>query len=354
MEKHIAVLGGDGIGPEVTSQAIHCLTKIGELYGHSFSFEEGKVGAVAIDHCGDPFPQETYELCLRSDAILFGAIGDPKYDNDPKAVVRPEQGLLKMRKVLKLFTNIRPVRSYPLLFDSSPLKNHILENIDFVVFRELTGGLYFNYPRGRSEDGKQAFETSIYHEEEINRIAHLAFQAARNRRSHLTLVDKANVLPTSRLWRELVGNMAAQHYPDVTYQTLFVDNAAMQLIVNPSQFDVILTENLFGDILSDEGSVLAGSLGMLPSASIGEGVGVFEPVHGSYPQAAGKNIANPFAAILSAAMLLELGLGLVQEARSIEKAVFETLESGVVTSDIRKKGASNTEAVGNAVAQNIK
>ncbi len=351
MEKKIAVLAGDGIGPEVTEQAIRCLTKVAEKFGHQFQFEEGLVGAIAIDETGDPFPPDTHALCKNADAILFGAIGDPKYDNDPTANVRPEQGLLRMRKELGLFTNIRPVKSYPLLYDASPLKAHILSGVDFVVFRELTGGLYFNEPRGRTEDGKKAFETSSYHEEEILRVAHLAFQAAGRRKGKLTLVDKANVLPTSRLWREVTGTLAQQSYPHIDYHTLFVDNAAMQLILNPSQFDVILTENLFGDILSDEGSVLAGSLGMLPSASIGHGVGVFEPVHGSYPQAAGKGIANPFAAILSAAMLLEIGLGLVEEARAIEHAVQSTLAAGIVTEDINKDRSYSTVEVGNAVIE---
>lgn len=350
MEKKIAVLPGDGIGPEVTKQAIKSLDAIASRFGHSFNYEEALVGACAIDATGDPYPDATHQLCQSADAVLFGAIGDPKYDNDPKAKVRPEQGLLRMRKNLGLFANIRPVKSYKLLEDASPLKNDRIAGADFVVFRELTGGLYFGSPRGRSEDGDTAFETCQYSREEITRISKLAFEAARLRNKKVTLVDKANVLVTSRLWREVVTEFQKEHFPDVQLDFLFVDNAAMQMILNPTQFDVILTENLFGDIISDESSVIAGSLGMLPSASVGNAVGLYEPIHGSFPQGAGKDIANPFAAILSAAMLLETSFQLADEANAIRAAVEQAMNEGFVTGDIKKGSTYGTEAVGDKVA----
>lgn len=353
MKKLIAVLPGDGIGPEVTQQAVFVLKAIAQVYDHEFEFEEALTGAAAIDAVGDPYPLVTHETCLRADAILYGAIGDPRFDNDPTAKVRPEQGLLRMRKSLGLFANVRPVKSYKMLEHASPLKQEIVSGADFVVFRELTGGLYFGDPRGRTEDGKTAFETSIYSEHEILRIAELAFEAARRRRNKVTLVDKANVLVTSRLWRETVGRYGAERYPDVTLEYLFVDNAAMQLILNPRQFDVILTENLFGDILTDEASVITGSLGMMPSASLGKGVGLYEPIHGSYPQAAGKNIANPFASILSAAMMLETSFGMIEESRHIENAIDQVMNKGIVTRDIRQEGYTGTTEVGRAVVEAI-
>ncbi len=311
--KKIAVLPGDGIGPEVTQQAVKALKAVAEIYGHDFEFEEGLIGAAAIDATGDPFPQATEELCKSSDAILFGAIGDPKYDNDPSAKVRPEQGLLRMRKELGLFGNIRPLTTYDALADISPLKNHVIQGVDFVVFRELTGGIYFGEPRGRTENGETAFDTCVYSKSEVRRIAKLAFEAAMQRAKRLTLVDKANVLASSRLWRETVIEMA-KDYPEVELDFMFVDNAAMKIIQNPAFFDVVLTENMFGDILTDEASVISGSLGLSPSASVGSGIGLFEPIHGSYPQVAGQNKANPVGAILSAAMLLNYAFDMTEEA----------------------------------------
>ena len=353
MKKHIAVLPGDGIGSEVIAQAVKVLKAIGEVFDHEFSFEYGLVGAVAIDATGDPFPYETEQLCKKSDAILFGAIGDPKYDNDPSAKVRPEQGLLRMRGELGLFSNVRPIISYPTLYDQSPLKDHLLEGVDFVVFRELTGGIYFGKPRGRSEDGAQAFDTCLYSKEEITRIAEMAFEAATNRKKKVTMVDKANVLATSRLWRETVAEVA-KRYPEVELDFMFVDNAAMKIILQPSYFDVILTENLFGDILTDEASVIAGSLGLIPSASMGEKHKLYEPVHGSYPQVAGQDIANPTAAILSAAMLLEMSFGAKTESKVIVQAVNDAMERGYVTQDINKSKYYSTTEVGDAIVSLIK
>ncbi|MBL3656607.1 3-isopropylmalate dehydrogenase [Fulvivirga sediminis] len=353
MKKKIAILPGDGIGPEVTKQALKSLKSIEEAFGHEFTYTEAHVGAAAIDATGDPFPQQTEDVCRAADAILFGAIGHPKYDNDPKAKVRPEQGLLAMRKKLNLFANVRPVKSYDALLSKSPLKESIIQGTDFVVFRELTGGIYFGQPRGRSEDGNQAFDTCNYSKEEITRIAKLAFQAAGNRGKKVTLVDKANVLATSRLWRETVQEMASD-YPDIQLDFMFVDNAAMKIIQNPKDFDVVLTENMFGDIITDEASVIAGSLGMLPSASIGTAQSLFEPIHGSYPQAAGKDIANPFGAILSAAMLLEYSFGLVEESKAIQDAVLKAVDDGFVTEDIDRENPVGTEEVGDKVAAYIK
>ncbi|MCU0386522.1 MAG: 3-isopropylmalate dehydrogenase [Flavihumibacter sp.] len=347
MEKKIAVITGDGIGPEVTRQAIHVLNAVATQFHHHFHYEYGLMGADAIDKTGDPLPDATIELCLNSDAILFGAIGHPKYDNDPDAKVRPEQGLLKLRKSLQLFANIRPVTTYAALQHLTPVKAKILEGVDFIIYRELTGGIYFGN-KTLSADGNMASDDCVYTKNEIERIAHLAFQAARQRKKKLTLVDKANVLETSRLWRKLVREMQAQ-YPDVSVDFLFVDNAAMQLILNPAQFDVILTENMFGDILSDEASVLTGSLGLLPSASIGNGGALFEPIHGSYPAAAGKDIANPLGSILSAAMMLE-HFGLKEEATKVRLAVQWTLDNGFVTKDIDPMNFYFTSTIGELVA----
>jgi 3-isopropylmalate dehydrogenase len=350
--KKIAVLPGDGIGPEVTNQAIKVLNAIAEVYGHEFEYNEGLIGAAAIDATGNPYPNETDALCKASDAILFGAIGDPKYDNDPSAKVRPEQGLLKMRKGLGLFGNIRPVTTYESLADMSPLKNHVINGVDFVVFRELTGGIYFGEPRGRSEDGETAFDTCVYSKSEVRRIAKLAFEAAQKREGRLTLVDKANVLASSRLWRETVTEMA-KDYPDVELDFMFVDNAAMKIIQNPSGFDVVVTENMFGDILTDEASVISGSLGLLPSASVGNSISLFEPIHGSYPQVAGQNRANPIGAILSAAMLLDYAFGMTQEARVIEEAVNSAINNGISTEDLNPEGGYGTNEVGNYIASQI-
>lgn len=352
MEKKIAILPGDGIGTEVTRQAVKVLKTIEALFDHKFTYTHGHVGAAAIDETGNPFPEATEELCKASDAILFGAIGDPKYDNDPSAKVRPEQGLLRMRSSLGLYANLRPVSNYKGLEHMSPLKNDRLKNVDMVVFRELTGGIYFGKPSGRSEDGQTAYDTCVYSKYEIERIARQAFNAARERNRKVTLVDKANVLATSRLWRETVKEVAVK-YPDVELDFMFVDNAAMKLIQQPSYFDVVLTENMFGDILTDEASVLAGSLGMLPSASIGDQYKLFEPVHGSYPQVAGKNKANPIGAILSAALLLELAFGAKTEALVIRKAVEQTLTEGFGTEDINPESPSSTEDFGNKVVENM-
>ena len=328
---NIAIIEGDGIGPEVTKQSVNVLNAIAEKFGHHFNYTYCLMGAIAIDTTGNPLPDETIEVCLNSDAILFGAIGHPKYDNDPAAKVRPEQGLLQLRKSLQLFANIRPVTTYESLYHLSPLKTKNITGVDFVIYRELTGGIYF----GKKETNEQqtyAFDECAYSKEEIERVAHLAFKAAQQRRKKLTLVDKANVLETSRLWRRVVQQIAPS-YADVAVDYLFVDNAAMQIILNPKQFDVILTENMFGDIISDEASVISGSLGLLPSASVGNSTALFEPIHGSYPQAAGKDIANPLGSILSAAMMLDY-LGMKEEAALVRKGVNWTLENGFVTRDI--------------------
>ncbi len=350
MKYNIAVIPGDGIGPEVTEQAKKALKAVANEYDHIFLFKEGLMGASAIDKTGNPLPEKTLMLCKKSDAILFGAIGDPKYDNDPTAKVRPEQGLLKLRKTLELFCNVRPVKAYNKLITNSPLKKEVIKGTNIVIYRELTGGIYFGI-KELSKDGKVAFDGCSYSVYEIERIAHLAFKEAQNRRKKVTLVDKANVLETSRLWRKTVTEVA-KNYPNITLEYLFVDNAAMQLILNPKQFDVILTENLFGDIISDEASVIGGSIGLLASASIGNKNALFEPIHGSFPQAKGKNTANPLASILSAAMLLE-HLGLHEEANAIERAVEKSLELGITTKDINKNKAFSTSKVGDFIADFI-
>lgn len=352
MEKKIAILPGDGIGTEVTRQAVKVLKAIESIFDHKFTYSQGLVGAAAMDVSGDPFPAATEKLCRESDAILFGAIGDPKNAHNPAVKVRPEQGLLRMRSTLGLYANIRPVSNYKGLEHMSPLKNDRLKNVDMLVFRELTGGIYFGQPSGRSEDGQTAFDTCVYSKFEIERISKLAFEAAMERNRKVTLVDKANVLATSRLWRETVKEVARQ-YPNVELDFMFVDNAAMKLIQQPSYFDVVLTENLFGDILTDEASVLAGSLGMLPSASVGDQYKLFEPVHGSFPQLAGKNKANPIGAILSAALLLEVAFKARKEAFVIRKAVEEALTEGFGTDDINPESPSTTEDFGNKVVENM-
>jgi 3-isopropylmalate dehydrogenase len=350
MQKHIVVIEGDGIGPEVTRQAIKVLNAVAQAGGHEFNYSYHLMGACAIDKTGNPLPDETIEAALNSDAILFGAIGHPKYDNDPSSKVRPEQGLLKLRKSLQLFANIRPVTTYPALQHLSPLKAKILEDVDFVIFRELTGGIYFGKKETNAE-GTQASDECMYTREEIERIAHLAFKQAQQRRKKLTLVDKANVLETSRLWRKVVQEIASQ-YADVKVDFLFVDNAAMQIILNPKQFDVILTENMFGDIISDEASVISGSLGLLPSASIGKGSALFEPIHGSYPQATGKDIANPLGSILSAAMLLD-HFGLQSEANRVREAANWTLQNGFVTKDIDPINFYFTSTIGELISDYV-
>jgi len=346
----IALLPGDGIGPEVIAQAVKCLQAVEETFNHQITYTEAQVGAIAIDRTGVPLPEKTLEVCQNADAILFGAIGSPKYDNDPTAKVRPEQGLLQLRKTLGLFANIRPMKVFPAMIDRSPLKEAIITGTDFTIYRELTGGIYFGEKK-ISEDGTVASDLCAYSEKEISRITHLAFKAAKARRRKLTLVDKANVLESSRLWRKVVTRIS-ESYPDVYLDYLFVDNAAMQLVLNPSQFDVILTENMFGDILSDEGSVIGGSIGLLASASIGEKSALFEPIHGSYPQAKDKDIANPIAAILSAAMLLD-HFGLREEASAIENAVQKALAKNIVTPDLDANSKYGTNHVGDFIANNI-
>lgn len=346
MNLTIAVLSGDGIGPEVNNVAVDVLKNIATIHDHHFEFTEALVGAVAIDQTGNPLPDETLMLCKNTNAVLFGAVGDPKYDNNPDAKIRPEQGLLRLRKELELFANIRPIKAFDDLLDQSPLKRHIVEGVDMIIFRELTGGIYFGEKK-ISKDGKTASDLCEYSTFEIEQIAHLAFQSAQNRRKKVTLVDKANVLETSRLWRKVVKNIAHE-YADVALDFLYVDNAAMQMILNPCQFDVILTENLFGDIISDEGSVIGGSIGLLASASVGTKYAMFEPIHGSYPQAKNKNIANPIAAILSAAMLLE-HFRLFKEAKSIQAAVDFVLKNNFVTSDLNPNSAFGTKEVGQKI-----
>lgn len=357
MNKTIAVLPGDGVGPEVVKQGIKVLEKIAGVYHHQFNFEYGAIGAEAIEKTGNPLPNESLALCRKSDTILFGAIGDPKYDNNPNAKIRPEQGLLKMRKSLGLFANLRPVTIFPELINSSPLKEEIVRGTDFVVVRELIGGIYFGTPRKRINNGKTAIDTSVYSVPEITRIARYAFDLALQRKKKVTSVDKANVLETSRLWRETVSKIA-KDYPSVTLNHMFVDNAAMQIIKRPTDFDVILTENMFGDILTDEASVIAGSIGMLPSASVGDKTALYEPIHGSYPSARGLNTANPIAAILSVAMMLKTSFNLFKESIVVEKAVGSAIKEGYRTRDIAdkktpKKKILGTTEMGTLIAEMI-
>lgn len=351
MHKTIAVLPGDGVGPEITREAVKVLEKIAQEFDHTFEFKHGLIGAVAIDALGNPYPDETHELCLNADAILFGAIGDPRFDNDPTAKVRPEQGLLKMRKALGLYANVRPIAAFKGAEVKSPLKPEIIEGVDFVVIRELIAGIYFG-ERGRSADGKSAYDTCSYSHDEIMRVARWAFDLALKRRNKVTVVDKANVLETSRLWRETVQELAKE-YPHVEVEFMFVDNASMQIIKRPGEFDVLLTENMFGDILSDEASVITGSVGMLPSASIGEKTSIYEPIHGSFPKAAGQNTANPLATILSAAMLLEYSFNMMKEGQTIRNAVTRVLEEGFGTKDIVKEDPLSTIEMGDKVVEYI-
>jgi 3-isopropylmalate dehydrogenase len=332
----IAVLPGDGIGREVTAEAVKVLEAVGEHYGHRFDLDHGLVGGAAMDETGEPLPTATLALCRSAAAVLFGAVGDPKYD-DPQAKVRPEQALLGLRKALQLFANLRPVWAHPALSGASPLRPDLVHGVDLIVVRELTGGIYFGQPR--VEGTERAVDTMVYTRQEVERIAHVAFRIARGRRGKVTSVDKANVLATSRLWRTAVTALASS-YPDVTLEHLLVDAATMHLIKRPGDFDVILTGNMFGDILSDETSVLAGSMGMLPSASLAEGqYGLYEPIHGSAPDIAGRGVANPLASILSAAMLLRHSLGMEEEARAVESAVGHVLDAGHRTPDITTEGA---------------
>lgn len=356
IKKSIAVLPGDGVGPEVIKQAVIILKKIATKFKHQFSFKYGLIGACAIDRTGNPLPDQTLNLCQSSDAILFGAIGDPKYDQDTSAKIRPEQGLLQLRQKLGFYANIRPIKIYKELTDISPLKKGKLNGVDFIIVRELTGGIYFGKPRLRKNNGNTAIDTCVYDRDEIIRIAKVAFTLAKNRSKKLTSVDKANVLETSRLWRETVTEISKK-YPSVELNHMFIDNASMQIIKNPSQFDVILTDNMFGDILSDEASILAGSIGLIPSASIGEKNSLYEPIHGAYNKAAGKNIANPIATILSATMMLKFSFNLQNEAQIIEKAMEKVIHQGYRTKDIaddhtKKNKILGTKEMGEVILKN--
>ncbi|WP_457618674.1 3-isopropylmalate dehydrogenase [Lutibacter sp.] len=352
MKLKIAVLAGDGIGPEVINQAVKVCDAVAVKYGHEIKWIPALTGAAAIDAVGEPYPDETHKICYNADAILFGAIGHPKYDNNPSAKVRPEQGLLKMRKKLGLFANVRPTFTFPSLIDNSPLKRERIEGTDLVFLRELTGGIYFG-EKGRKDGGETAFDTCTYTRKEVIRLAKKGFELAMTRSKKLCCVDKANVLESSRLWRETVQAMEKE-YPEVEVSYEFVDAVAMRLVQWPNSYDVLITENLFGDILTDEASVISGSMGLMPSASVGEKHYLYEPIHGSYPQAAGKNIANPLATILSAAMMFEDAFGLKEEAESIRNVVNKSLASGVVTEDLSGDNkAYKTSDVGDWLALNL-
>lgn len=343
MKLNIAVLAGDGIGPEISAQGVAVMQAVCQKFGHEATFTPALVGAAAIDAVGDPFPEDTYEICKKADAVLFSSVGDPKFDNNPNANVRPEQGLLAMRKKLGLFANIRPVQTFDCLIHKSPLKDELVRGADFVCIRELTGGMYF----GEKKEGDDyAYDTNAYSREEVERILKVAYAYAQRRRKHLTVVDKANVLASSRLWRKVAQEMAPK-YPDVTTDFMYVDNASMRIIQEPTFFDVMVTENTFGDILTDEGSCITGSMGLLPSASTGESTPVFEPIHGSWPQAKGLNIANPLAQILSVAMLFEY-FNLVEEGALVRKAVDASLDANVRTPEIQVADGSKygTKEVG--------
>ncbi len=333
MNLKIAVLPGDGIGPEIMRQGIAVMDAIADKFGHFIEYKEAICGATAIDKVGDPFPAETYDICRWADAVLFAAVGDPRFDNNPTAKIRPEQGLLAMRKKLGLFANIRPVQTFNCLLHNSPLKDELIKNADFICIRELTGGMYFGE---KYQDNEKAYDTNYYTRPEIERILRVAFDYARKRKRHLTVIDKANVLASSRLWRQVAKELESE-YPDVITDYMFVDNASMRMLIEPTFFDVMVTENTFGDILTDEGSCISGSMGLLPSASIGEGTPVFEPVHGSWPQAAGKNIANPLAQILSVAMLWEY-FNMKAEGDLVRKAVDASLNANVRTPEIQVDG----------------
>ena len=351
MKINIALLAGDGIGPEVIDQAVKVCDAIAKKYEHEITWKSALTGAAAIDAVGEPYPDETHEVCASADAVLFGAIGHPRFDNDPSAKVRPEQGLLKMRQKLGLFANVRPTFTFPSLVDKSPLKRERIEGTDLIILRELTGGVYFG-ERGRKDDGNTAFDTMTYERFEIQRLAKKGFEMAMKRGKKLCCVDKANVLEASRLWRETVQAME-KDYPDVEVTYEFVDAVAMRLIQWPKGYDVIITANLFGDILTDEASVISGSMGLMPSSSVGSKVSLYEPIHGSYPEAAGKDIANPLATVLSAAMLFE-DMNLTDEAEAIRTVVNKSLAEGIVTEDLAENAkAYKTSEVGDWLAQNL-
>lgn len=352
MKLNIALLAGDGIGPEVIEQAVKVSNAIAKKFNHEISWSPALTGAAAIDAVGEPYPDETHEICMKADAVLFGAIGHPRFDNDPTAKVRPEQGLLKMRQKLGLFANVRPTFTFPSLIDNSPLKRERIEGTDLVFLRELTGGIYFG-EKGRRDGGDTAFDNCVYTKAEVTRLARKGFEMAMGRRKKLCCVDKANVLETSRLWRETVQGLEKE-YPEVEVSYEFVDAVAMRLVQWPNSYDVLITENLFGDILTDEASVISGSMGLMPSASLGTHTSLFEPIHGSYPQAAGKDIANPLATVLSAAMMFEEAFGLTEEAQAIRDVVNKSLDEGIVTEDIAgKEKAYKTSAVGDWLAANV-
>lgn len=351
MKLNIAVLAGDGIGPEISKQGVAVMAAVCKKFGHEVNFTEALVGAAAIDAVGAPFPDDTYNICKEADAVLFSSVGDLKFDNNPNATVRPEQGLLAMRKKLGLFANIRPVQTFDCLIHKSPLKDELVRGADFICIRELTGGMYF----GEKKEGDDfAYDTNAYSRAEVERILKVAYAYAERRRKHLTVVDKANVLASSRLWRKVAQEMAPQH-PDVTTDFMYVDNASMRMIQEPTFFDVMVTENTFGDILTDEGSCITGSMGLLPSASTGESTPVFEPIHGSWPQAKGLNIANPLAQILSVAMLFEY-FNLTNEGTLIRQAVDASLNANVRTPEIQVEGAPKygTKEVGEWIVNWIK
>lgn len=351
MKLKIAVLPGDGIGPEISAQGVAVMQAVCDKFGHEVSFQQAICGADAIDKVGDPFPEETFKICMEADAVLFSAVGDPRFDNNPGAKVRPEQGLLAMRKKLGLYANIRPIETFDCLVHKSPLKDELVRGADFICIRELTGGMYFGE---KYEDDEKAYDTNYYTRKEVERILRVGYAYARRRHRHLTVVDKANVLASSRLWRK-VAQEIAKEYPDVTTDYMFVDNASMRMIQEPKFFDVMVTENTFGDILTDEGSCITGSMGLLPSASTGEHTPVFEPVHGSWPQAKGLNIANPLAQILSAAMLFEY-FDLRQEGALIRSAVAASLDANVRTPEIQVEGGARygTKEVGGWIVNYIK
>ena len=350
MKLKIAILPGDGIGPEIMRQGVAVMNAVAEKFGHEVEYKEAICGADAIDKVGDPFPESTFQTCLEADAVLFAAVGHPKYDNDPTAPVRPEQGLLAMRKKLGLFANIRPIQTFKCLLHKSPLRAELVDGADFICIRELTGGMYFGE---KYQDNDKAYDTNVYTRPEIERILKVGFEMAMTRKKHLTVVDKANVLASSRLWRQIAQEMEPL-YPEVTTDYMFIDNASMRVLTEPRFFDVIVTENTFGDILTDETSCITGSMGLQPSSSLGEHTPLFEPVHGSWPQAAGQNRANPLAQILSAAMLLE-HFGLEKEGAKVREAVNASLDAHVRTPEIQVEGGKQygTKEVGEWIVDYI-
>ena len=355
MQKKITVIPGDGIGTEVVEQALRVLDKIATVYGHRFERQKALAGGAALDATGVPLPAETLEKCKASDAVLLGALGGPKWDNNPPGK-KPENGLLGLRAGLGLYANLRPARIYPALANASTLKREVIEGVDLLIVRELTGGIYFGKPRGISKEGEEevGINTEVYRTSEIRRIAKVGFEAARKRRHKLTSVDKANVLESSQLWRRVVIEVG-KDFPDVELSHLYVDNCAMQLIANPKQFDVVVTSNLFGDILSDEAAMLTGSIGMLPSASLGGSIGMYEPVHGSAPDIAGKDIANPIATIASLAMMLKYSFGLQKESDAVEQAIVSVLQAGYRTADLKeeRKTTVGTKQIGELIIERI-